>query len=67
MDWIDDFIKLYSSKEKGDFTNALELKRAHIPNKLYRYRTTNNLEYLKEEICDGEIFLIFTFRNERPF
>lgn len=67
MNWIDDFIKLYSSKEKGDFTNALELKRAHIPNKLYRYRTTNNLEYLKEEICDGEIFLSLPSEMNDPF
>ena len=67
MDWIDDFIKLYSSKEKGDFTKALELKREHIPNKLYRYRTTGNLEYLKGEICDGEIFLSLPSEMNDPF
>lgn len=57
MDWIDDFLSLYSSKEKGDFAKALDLKRVQIPSKLYRYRTTKNLEYLKEEICEGKIFL----------
>lgn len=67
MDWIDEFIKLYSSKEESDFTKALELKRAHIPNKLYRYRTTKNLEYLKEEICDGEIFLSLPSEMNDPF
>lgn len=67
MDWIDEFIKLYSSKEESDFTKALELKRTHIPNKLYRYRTTNKLEYLKEEICDGEIFLSLPSEMNDPF
>lgn len=53
MNWIDEFIKLYMSKEKGDFGKALDLKRDKIPTKLYRYHSLKKLEYIKNEICNA--------------
>lgn len=67
MNWIDEFIKLYTSKENEGFINALEFKRSHIPKKLYRYRSTKNLDYLREEICGGEIFLSLPSEMNDPF
>lgn len=67
MDWIDDFIKLYMSKEKGAFGKALDLKRGMLPPKLYRYRSLKNLDYIKNEICNGQIFLSLPCEMNDPF
>ncbi len=67
MDWIDDFIKLYMSKEKGDFGKALDLKRNKMPAKLYRYRSLKNMDYIKDEICNGQIFLSLPCEMNDPF
>lgn len=38
-DWKTQFLDLYMSGDVKEFGQALELKRQHIPEKLYRYRT----------------------------
>ena len=67
MNWIDDFIQLYMSKEKGDFGKALDLKRDRLPHKLYRYRSLKNLNYIKDEIYNGQIFLSLPCEMNDPF
>lgn len=64
MDWKNEFLKLYMSSTAGSLDKALELKRNHLPQKLYRYRKADNLEHLKNEICKGRIFFIFSVHNE---
>lgn len=67
MNWIDEFIKLYMSKDKGDFGKALDLKKERLPAKLYRYRSLKNLDYIKNEICNGQIFLSLPCEMNDPF
>lgn len=69
MDWQDTFIQLYTSTSLEDGRKAFELKRAHIPPKLYRYRAVSkeNLDYRKQEIATGEIFLSHPGKLNDPF
>lgn len=57
MSWVDDFLSLYISSEIENHMKALELKRSHLPTKLYRYRSLKNKENIESEVCKGEIFL----------
>lgn len=67
MDWQSDFLKLYMSNNVEDFSCALDLKRKHIPQKLYRYRSTANISYIIDEISDGEIYLAHPNELNDPF
>lgn len=67
MDWKNEFLKLYMSSTAGSLDKALELKRNHLPQKLYRYRKADNLEHLKNEICKGRIFLSSPSIMNDPF
>lgn len=67
MGWKDEFLKLFMSSAETNFNKAIELKRNHLPQKLYRYRKTDNLEHLKNEICKGQIFLSSPSAMNDPF
>ena len=41
-DWKTKFLDLYMSGDVEKFGQALDLKRIHIPPKLYRYRTLSD-------------------------
>ena len=68
-EWVDDFLRLFCSCEKGDFGRALDLKNLHIPKKLYRYRPLNedNLKFRFGEIIRGELFLEHPQNLNDPF
>ena len=57
MDWKDEFIEMFMAGDLKNFSAALELKREHIPKRLYRYRSVMNCPNIIEEICEGEIYL----------
>lgn len=69
MDWQEQFLRLYTSKSLEDFSKALELKREHIPPKLYRYRaiTDGNMKHRVNEIVHGELFLSHPKDFNDPF
>ena len=69
MDWQNTFMQLYTSTSLEDGRKAFELKRNHIPSKLYRYRTLSqeNLDYRKQEIASGELFLSHPEKLNDPF
>lgn len=46
-DWKTQFLDLYMSGDVKEFGQALELKRQHIPEKLYRYRTLSDDNIIK--------------------
>lgn len=59
-DWKTEFLDLYMSGDVEKFGQALELKRLHIPKKLYRYRTIsddNITSYRFDEIVRGELYM----------
>ncbi len=55
------------SNSVDDFSTALDLKLANIPSKLYRYRSTNSMDYLLNEICMGQIYLAHPKTLNDPF
>lgn len=60
MDWKKEFLKLYVSEELEDYQKACDLKNAHIPNKLYRYRSLSDASINTTrfgEIVRGELYL----------
>lgn len=67
MSWKDDFLTLYTSAENGDHVKALTLKREHLPKKLYRYRPLTKPDNIKDEICNGNVFLAPPFMMNDPF
>lgn len=67
MDWKKDFLDLYISKQEGDFAKALDLKRQHTPEKLYRFRNLDNTDFIREEICEGKIYLAHPSQMNDPF
>lgn len=56
-EWEKEFWKMFISTQKGDLRKALDLKRKYIPEKLYRYRSLDNLDYVTGEILTGEIYV----------
>ncbi len=69
MEWQKQFLQLYTSENLEDFRKALELKRQHIPSKLYRYRsvTDDNMPHRINEIVCGELFLSHPKYLNDPF
>ena len=67
MTWQDHFLDLYMSDRIEDFSAALELKRRHLPPKLYRYRPATEPFYALDEICTGEIYLAHHQELNDPF
>lgn len=67
MDWQAKFLNLFMSNAVYDFSAALDLKQANIPLKLYRYRSSNNMDYLLNEICIGQIYLAHPKTLNDPF
>ena len=41
-DWKTEFLNLYMSGDVEKFGQALDMKRLHIPKKLYRYRALSD-------------------------
>ena len=70
MNWKTDFLSLYMSDDVEKLGQALELKRMHIPEKLYRYRTLNDdniSKYRFSEIVHGELYLSHPSELNDPF
>lgn len=68
-DWKEEFLKLYTSEKLSDIENALKLKLAHIPKKLYRYRSFSfdEMQYRYNEIVKGELYLQSPKNLNDPF
>jgi ribosomal protein L30E len=68
-DWKREFLDLYMSADVEKFGQALELKRLHIPQKLYRYRALNdeNITYRFGEIVRGELYMSHPSELNDPF
>lgn len=68
LDWKREFLSLYTSYDLERSREAFELKREHIPAKLFRYRDlcSDNIEYRKREIA-GELFLSHPQKLNDPF
>ena len=67
MDWIDEFIELFMSQKTGSVEKALLYKQQYIPQKLYRYRSAEKIERLKDEIVNGRIFMSSPLNMNDPF
>lgn len=69
MSWKEEFFELYSTDGKDNFSRALDMKLHNIPKKLYRYRsvTDNNLEFRKDEIVYGDLYLSHPDEFNDPF
>lgn len=67
MGWKDEFIEMFMAGDLKNFSAALELKREHIPKRLYRYRSAMNCPNIIEEICEGEIYLAHPDDMNDPF
>lgn len=67
MDWQSEFLDLFMSGSVQNYSAALDLKRANIPLKLYRYRSMNNVSFVIDEICTGEIYLAHPKELNDPF
>ena len=69
MNWKKEFMRLYTSNTVADYGKALDLKRKHIPRKLYRYRsiTDKNIAYRFAEIVRGELYLSHPQELNDPF
>lgn len=68
-DWKTEFLDLYMSGDVGKFSQALDLKRLHIPKRLYRYRTLSddNITYRFAEIVRGELYMSHPSELNDPF
>ena len=69
MEWKNEFLRLYTSEDIGDFKKALELKRKNLPQKIYRYRpvSNGNMEHRLSEIADGTLYLSHPNELNDPF
>ena len=56
MDWEKTFFKQMAANSADAFRSALELKRQHLPARLYRYRPSSEPFYAIDEIKTGEIY-----------
>lgn len=68
--WKEEFLDLYMSGDVEQFGQALDLKRLHIPKKLYRYRTlsdANIANYRFGEIVRGELYMSHPSELNDPF
>ena len=66
MDWKDEFLRLYLSGEVEDHRQALELKEKNLPQKLYRFRPGDNMNFVRDEIL-GLIYIPFIGGLNDPF
>lgn len=70
MDWKSEFLSLFTSNDVKDIGKALDIKREHMPEKLYRYRslTDENINtYRLCEIVRGELYLSHPKELNDPF
>lgn len=68
--WKEQFLELYMSGDAKKFGQALELKRLHMPKKLYRYRALSDENignYRKSEIIGGELYMSHPNELNDPF
>ena len=69
-DWKTEFLDLYISGDVEKLGKALDLKRLHIPKRLYRYRTLdddNITKYRFGEIVRGELYMSHPSELNDPF
>ena len=69
-DWKTEFLNLYMSGDVEKFGQALDMKRLHIPQKLYRYRALsddNIAQYRFREIVLGELYMSHPSELNDPF
>lgn len=71
MNWKEEFMQLYMSDSATDVREALDLKRKHIPERLFRYRSLSDdkkiMGYRYDEIVKGEIYLSLPKELNDPF
>lgn len=68
--WKTEFLDLYMSGDVVKFRQALDLKRLHMPKRLYRYRTLrddNISKYRFGEIVRGELYMSHPEELNDPF
>lgn len=66
MDWKERFLKLYTDGDVVDYGRALELKSRNLQEKLYRFRSVDNLGFVEDEL-KGNIFLPYIGSLNDPF
>ena len=69
-DWKTEFLNLYMSDDVKKFGQALDLKRLHIPKRLYRYRALSDdsiIKYRFGEIVRGELYMSHPSELNDPF
>lgn len=69
-DWKIEFLDLYMSDDVKKFGQALDLKRLHIPKRLYRYRALSDdsiIKYRFGEIVRGELYMSHPSELNDPF
>ena len=69
-DWKTEFLELYTDGDVRKFDQALELKRLHIPKRLYRYRTVSDENITKYRFCEivrGELYMSHPSELNDPF
>lgn len=69
MEWKEEFLQLYLLNDIASYGKALDLKRSHIPEKLFRYRSLSNdsMKHRFGEIIRGELFLSHPKDLNDPF
>ena len=69
MNWKEEFLELYMSGQQEEFSRALDIKRNGLPQKLYRYRPVSheNIQYIYQEVCVGEIYMARSPEMNDPF
>ena len=67
MDWKEEFKKLYFSPNVEDIPKAMEIKRANMPLKLYRYRPLKNIGYFEDEVINAHLYMANPKTFNDPF
>jgi len=67
MTWKNDFLQLYSSGNRKKYNEAIKIKQENLPERLFRFRSLNDLELRKEEIIDGMLWLAHPGTTNDPF
>jgi len=67
MGWKNEFLRLYTSGNLDDFSQALKLKRENLPKRLFRFRSLKDIHYRIDEIVNGTIWMAHPSTTNDPF
>lgn len=68
MSWKDEFLQLmFDGGGKDDLNKAMELKREHIPKKLYKYRYFDDNSYAIKNLVDETMWMTTASCYNDPF